>query len=69
MILLIIYDKLDLTWLNDTSFNTSNRDCANTTDFVNILEWETKWLVRWTGWWNNSIKSFEHGLARELAFL
>ena len=57
------------TWLDNTSFNTANWDCSDTTDLVDILEWETEWLVGWTGWWDDGVKSFEHGLAGELAFL
>ena len=57
------------TWLDDTSLNTADWDCSDTTNFVNILEWETEWLVGWTLWWDDGVKGLEHSLARELALL
>jgi len=59
----------DHTGLDLTSLDTTDWDCSNTTDFVDILEWETKWLVVWAGWWDDGIQGFEHGLAREFTFL
>ena len=43
----------NLTWFDKTGFDTTNWDCSNTTDFVDILEWESKWFVDWTGWWDD----------------
>merc|ERR1719239_446634 len=34
-------------WFDDTSFNSANWHCSNTTNFVNILKWETESLVCW----------------------
>ena len=38
----------DHTGLDDTGFDTADRDCSNTTDFVHILERETEGFVRWS---------------------
>lgn len=40
------------TWLDDSSFNSSNWDGTNSRDLVNILKWKSKWLVVWSnrGW-------------------
>merc|ERR1719204_1409274 len=35
----------DHTGLDDTSLNSSDWNCSNTSDFVDILEWETERLV------------------------
>ena len=34
-----------LTWFDKTGFDTTNWHCSDTTDFVDILEWETEWFV------------------------
>jgi len=57
------------SWLDDTGFDTSDWNSANTTDLVHILEWETEWLLSWSAWWLNGIDGLEEGLARGLASL
>merc|ERR1712012_532069 len=32
----------DHSWLDDTSLNSAHGHCSNTSDLVDILEWETK---------------------------
>jgi len=56
----------DHTRFDDTSFNTTDWHCSNTTNLVNVLKWETKWLVSWTRWRVNGIDSFKKSLARGL---
>jgi len=58
----------DHTWFDETSFDTTDWDCSDTTNFVDILEWESKWFVGWTGWWDDGIEGFEHSFAREFSF-
>lgn len=57
------------SWLDDTGLNTSDWNSANTTDLVNILEWETEWLLSWSAWWLNGINGLEKGLSGGLASL
>jgi len=45
--------------LDNASLDTTNRHCADTTDFVNILERETKRFFRWTCWGINSINGIK----------
>jgi len=45
--------------LEDTSLNTSNWDGTNTRNLVDILEWETKWLVGWAVWCLDLVKCLE----------
>jgi len=35
----------DHTWFDQTSLDTTDWDCSDTTDFVDILEWESEWFV------------------------
>merc|ERR1711884_145431 len=46
-----------------------NWHSSNTTDLVDILEGESEWLVGRSGWWDDGVEGFEHGLAGELALL
>ena len=55
MKVVVITDE-KLTWFDETSFNTTDWDCSNTTDFVDILEWESKWFVGWTAWWDDGVE-------------
>uniref|UniRef100_H2XPY9 Uncharacterized protein n=1 Tax=Ciona intestinalis TaxID=7719 RepID=H2XPY9_CIOIN len=36
-----------------------------TSDFVNILKWETKRLVCWSLWWGNAVQGIEEGFASQ----
>merc|ERR1711992_498973 len=40
-------------WFDDTSLNTTYWNCSNTSNFVHILEWETKRLIGWSLGWND----------------
>lgn len=53
----------DHAGLDDTSFDTTDGDCANTTDLVHVLKGETERLVGWTDWRLNSIDGIKEGLA------
>jgi len=59
----------DHTGLDLASLDTTDWDCSDTTDLVDILEWETEWLVVGAGWGNDGIQSLEHGLAGEFTLL
>ena len=52
--------------LDDTSFNTSDGNRADTTNLVDILEGKTKGLVGRTGWGVNGIDGLQKGLASGL---
>jgi len=45
--------------LEDTSLDTSNWDGTDTRNLVDILEWETKWLVGWAVWCLDLVKCLE----------
>ena len=46
-------------WLDDTSFDSTDWDCSDTRDLVDILEWESQWLEDWSLWWLEGIKGFK----------
>lgn len=52
--------------LDDTSLNTSDRNRANTTNLVNILEGKTKGLVGRTGWGVDGVDGLQKSLASGL---
>merc|ERR1719393_692662 len=49
----------DHAGLDDTSLNSAHGHCANTSDFVHILEWKSKRLVSGSGGRNDGIKSLK----------
>lgn len=49
--------------LDDTSLNTADGHCADTTDLVDILERKTEGLVGWADGGFDGIDSIEEGLA------
>jgi len=53
----------DTSWLEDTGLDTSDWDCSNTADLVDVLEWETEWLGDWSLWWRDGVKSLIEGLS------
>jgi len=59
----------DHAGLDYTSFNSTDRDCANTTDFVNILKWETEGFVGRSGGGFDAINGIKEGLALNHAAL
>jgi len=56
----------DDTWSDDTSFDTTHWHSSNTSDLVNILKWETEWLVCGSLWWGDVVQSFDQSLASDL---
>jgi hypothetical protein len=59
----------DHTGLDDTSLDTADGHCANTTDLVDILEGKTEGLVGGTLRGDNGVDSLEERLAGRLASL
>ena len=59
----------DHTGLDDTSLNTTDWHCSNTTNLVDILEGETERLIGWATWGVDAVNGLEQGLARRLASL
>ena len=53
----------DHTGLDDTSFNSADGHCSDTTDLVDILKGQTEGLVGRAGRWQDSVQSFQQGLA------
>jgi hypothetical protein len=49
--------------LDDTGLDTSDRDSTDTTDFVDILEWQAEWLIGGTNWRLDGIDGIKEGLA------
>merc|ERR1712113_599600 len=54
---------------DDASFDTTNWDGSDTTNFVDVLEWQTEWFVAWANWWGDTIESIEEGNTSGLAIL
>jgi len=52
------------TWLEDTGFDSADWDCADTTDLVDVLKWDSEWLFSWSLWWDNLVKGFNEAWAR-----
>jgi len=59
----------DHAWLDDTGLNTTDGHCSNTTDLVNVLEWQTEGLVSGTLWWDDGVKGIQEGGSGSFAFL
>jgi hypothetical protein len=53
----------DHAGLDDTSLDTADRNCANTTNLVHILERKTESLVGWAGRHVDGVNGLEKGLA------
>jgi hypothetical protein len=53
----------DGSWLEDTGLNSADWHCANTSDLVDILEWDTEWLVDGSLWWFDGVEGFKEGWA------
>ncbi|KAH3661722.1 hypothetical protein OGAPHI_005900 [Ogataea philodendri] len=50
------------TSLDDTGLDSSDWNSSNTTDLVDILQWQSQWLVRWSGRWLNGVNSLQKSL-------
>ena len=46
-------------WLEDTGLDTADWDGTDTGDLVDILDWETEWLVEWPLWWGKAIENLK----------
>ena len=46
------------TWFKDTGFDSTDWDSTNTSDLVDVLEWDSEWFFSGSFWWLNEIKSF-----------
>jgi hypothetical protein len=46
-------------WLDDTSLNSSDWDCSDTGDLVDILERESQWLEDWSLWWLEGVEGLK----------
>jgi hypothetical protein len=57
------------TRLQDTGLNTADWDCSNTTDLVDVLQWQAERLVSWTRWRSDGIQSLQQGLSAGVSFL
>jgi hypothetical protein len=56
----------DHTRLDDTSLDSADGHCTNTTDLVDILKGQTKCLVSRAGRWDDSVQSFKQSLAYKI---
>merc|ERR1719392_197741 len=59
----------DHAWLDDTSLNSTDGHCSNTSDFVDILEGKSERLVSGPGGWNDSVKSLEESCSAGVTLL
>merc|ERR1719323_1516142 len=59
----------DHAGLDDAGLNPAHGHCANTTDFVNILEGKSKRLVSGSGWRNDGIKSLKKSHSTGISLL
>ncbi|KAH3678581.1 hypothetical protein OGATHE_000131 [Ogataea polymorpha] len=50
------------TSLDDTSLNSTDWNSTDTTNLVDILQWQSQWLVRWSGRWLNGVNGLEKSL-------
>ena len=55
--------------LQDTGLNTTDGYCANTADFVDILQGQTQGLVGGTRWGQDGVEGFNQSLAFSIVFL
>ena len=74
-LLVVHFDRLDFSGdvrgskcdnhssLDDTSLDTTDRDSTDTTDFVDILEWQAEWLVGGTSWRFDGVDGIKESLA------
>jgi len=57
----------DHTGFDDTGFDSADWHSTNTTDFVDVLEWESEGFVGWSDWLVDSVQSFEQSFTGFLA--
>lgn len=46
-------------WLEDSGFDSSDWDCSDTSDLVDVLEWQSEWLIEGSDWWGDGIQSLQ----------
>ena len=71
------YLSLQLNWgkgddharLDDASLHTPNWHCANASNFINILQGQTKRLVSWTRRGYNRVQSLKQSGSTSFSFL
>jgi len=56
-------------WLDGTSLNTAHGNSSNTSDLVDILEWEAEGLLDWPLWLQDGVEGLEEGLSGSSTFL
>jgi len=56
-------ETADHTGLELSGLDTSDWDGTDTTNLVDVLEWESEGLVNWSLWWVEGIKSLEESAA------
>lgn len=62
--LLVTRGKLNAhAWLKDTSFDTTDGDCANTTDLVDVLKRKTEGFLSGALRGDDVVKSLDKGVA------
>jgi len=52
----------DHTGFDDTGFDSADWHSSDTTDLVDVLEWESEGFVGWSDWWVDGVQGFEQGL-------
>merc|ERR1711976_596623 len=57
----------DHTGLDDTGLDSTDWHSSNTTDLVDVLEWESESLVGWSDWLVDGVERLEEGLTSLLA--
>lgn len=57
----------DHTGFDDTGFDSADWHSTNTTNLVNVLEWESESFVGWSDWLVDSVQSFEQSFTGPLA--
>jgi hypothetical protein len=59
----------DHAWLQDTSLDTTDGHCSDTTNLVDILEWQAEGLVSGACGWDDAVQSLQEGVASGITFL
>ncbi|EEQ36353.1 elongation factor 1-alpha [Clavispora lusitaniae ATCC 42720] len=57
------------TGLDDTGLNSTDWHSTNTTNLVDILQWQSQWLVGWSRRWLNGVNGLQQGLTGGLTRL
>jgi len=49
----------DHTGFDDSGFDSADWHRSDTTDLVDVLEWESEGFVGWSTWWDDGVEGFE----------